>query len=102
MEKRTTKSYQTALLEALQEPEEAVAYLNAALEEEGEDAEKLFLLALRNVAEARGVAKVAAAAALNRESLYRTLSARGNPRLSTLGALLDALGLRLAVEVKAA
>ena len=99
---KQTKSYQTALLESLKDPEEAVAYLNAALEDDSEDAEELFLLALRNVAEARGVAKVAAAAALNRESLYRTLSAKGNPRLSTLGALLDALGLRLAVEVKAA
>jgi len=99
---KRTKSYQAALLESLKDPEEAAAYLNAALEEEGEEAEDLFLVALRNVAEARGVAKVAAAAALNRESLYRALSAKGNPRLSTLGALLDALGLRLAVEVKAA
>lgn len=99
---KRSKSYQAALLESLQDPEEAAAYLNAALEDDSEDAEELFLLALRNVAEARGVAKVAAAAALNRESLYRALSAKGNPRLSTFGALLDALGLRLAVEVKAA
>ena len=99
---KRTKSYQAALLESLKDPEEAAAYLNAALEEEGEEAEELFLVALRNVAEARGVAKVAAAAALNRESLYRALSGKGNPRLSTLGALLDALGLRLAVEVKVA
>jgi probable addiction module antidote protein len=99
---KQTKSYQAALLESLKDLEEAVAYLNAALEDDSEDAEELFLLALRNVAEARGIAKVAAAAALNRESLYRALSAKGNPRLSTLGALLDALGLRLAVEVKAA
>jgi probable addiction module antidote protein len=82
--------------------EEAAAYLNAALEEEAEDAEELFLLALRNVAKARGIAKLAEEAALNRESLYRALSAKGNPRLSTIGAVLDALGLRLVVEVKAA
>jgi len=99
---KPTKSYQATLLEALKDPVEAVAYLNAALEEDSEDAEELFLLALRNVAEARGVAKLAEEAALNRESLYRVLSPKGNPRLSTLGALLDALGLRLAVEVKAA
>ena len=99
---RRTKSYQTSLIESLKDPEEAAAYLNAALDEEAEDAEELFLLALRNVAEAHGIAKVAASAALNRETLYRTLSTRGNPRLSTIGALLDALGLRLAVEVKAA
>jgi probable addiction module antidote protein len=99
---KRTKDYQAALLESLRDPEEAAAYLNAALEENSEDAEELFLLALRNVAEARGIAKLAKEAALNRESLYRTLSAKGDPRLSTLGALLDALGLRLAVEVKAA
>lgn len=97
-----TKSYQTTLLESLRDPEESAAYLNAALEEDSEDAEELFLLALRNVAEAHGMAKLADGTALNRESLYRTLSAKGNPRLSTLGALLNALGLRLAVEVKAA
>ena len=99
---RRTKSYQAALIESLKDSEEAAAYLNAALEEQAEDAEELFLLALRNVAEAHGIAKLATEAALNRETLYRTLSARGNPRLSTIGALLDALGLRLAVEVKAA
>jgi probable addiction module antidote protein len=99
---RRTKSYQATLIESLKDPEEAAAYLTAALEEQAEDAEELFLLALRNVAEAHGIAKLATAAALNRETLYRTLSERGNPKLSTIGALLDALGLRLAVEVKAA
>lgn len=99
---KPTKSYQAALIESLKDPEEAAAYLNAALEDESEDADELFLLALRNVAEARGMSKLAEEAALNRESLYRMLSPKGNPRLSTLGALLDALGLRLAVEVKAA
>jgi DNA-binding phage protein len=72
---KPTTSYQATLREALKDPAEAVAYLNAALEEDS---------------------------ALNRESLYRVLSPKGNPRLSTLGALLDALGLRLAVEMKAA
>jgi len=99
---RQTKSYQAALIESLKDPEEAAAYLNAALEEQAEDAEELFLLALRNVAEAHGIAKLATEAELNRETLYRTLSTRGNPRLTTIGALLDALGLRLAIEVKAA
>jgi len=99
---KPTKSYQAALLESLKDLEEAAAYLNAALEDDAEDADELFLLALRNVAEARGIAKLAEEAALNREGLYRMLSAKGNPRLSTIGALLDALGLRLAVEVKAA
>jgi probable addiction module antidote protein len=62
----------------------------------------VFLLALRNVAEARGMQRLAKAAHLNRESLYRMLSRNGNPELRSLNALLDALGLRLSVETKEA
>ncbi len=64
--------------------------------------------ALRNVAQPRGIAKVAARSKLNRESLYqrlsmyRMLSRRGNPSLRSLGALLDGLGLKLTVERKGA
>jgi probable addiction module antidote protein len=60
----------------------------------------VLLLALRRVAEARGgVAKVAKAAGIERESLYRALSPRGNPRWSTLVAVTKAMGLRLTVEL---
>ena len=99
MPKRTRK-YEESLAEALRDPAAAAAYLNAHLEEEGDDAEALFLLALRDVARSRGVAGVAAAAELGRESLYKALSPGGNPKLATLRALLDAIGLRLAVDVK--
>jgi len=92
-----TKSYRDSLLESLQDQGEAAAYLDAALEDEDS---RVFLLALRDVAEARGISHVAAEADLNRESLYRMLSEEGNPRLSSLDALLRALGLRLAVEVR--
>jgi probable addiction module antidote protein len=94
---KLTKDYRESLLEDLQDPEEAAAYLTAALDE-GDPA--VFLLALRNVAEAKGMSTVAAQAQLNRESLYRMLSERGNPQLASLVALLDALGLRLAVTMK--
>jgi probable addiction module antidote protein len=54
---------------------------------------------LRRIAEARGgLAKVAKAAGIERESLYRALSRRGNPRLSTLVAVTKAVGLKLTVE----
>jgi probable addiction module antidote protein len=57
------------------------------------------LIALRRIAEARGgIAKVAKAAGVERESLYRALSANGNPRLSTLVAVTKAVGLKLTVE----
>ncbi len=85
--------YQKDLIEALKDPAEAAAYLNAALEEGDRET---FLLALRNVAEANGgMAAVADKAHLNRESLYRTLSRRGNPEIRTLFNLLHGVGLRL-------
>jgi probable addiction module antidote protein len=76
------------------------AYVNATLEEEIDNEEELFLLALRTVAEGYGMTKLATDTALKRESLYRMLSPKGNPRLSSLAAVLRALGLRLAVESK--
>jgi probable addiction module antidote protein len=77
-------------------PEHAAAYLEAALE--SGDAGDL-MQALRDIAEARGgVAKLAADTGLNRETLYRTLSKRGNPQLTSLLAILRATGLKLAVE----
>jgi len=94
---RLTKDYRESLLQSLQDPQEAAAYLTAALDE-GERA--TFLLALRDVAEARGISALAAKAQLNRENLYRMLSEHGNPQLDSLTALLNALDLRLAVAVK--
>ena len=70
--------------------------LTAALED-GSPA--VFLLALRDVAEAHGMKRLAEGARLNRESLYRMLSDQGNPQLFSLTAVLQELGLRLAVEV---
>lgn len=87
--------YQKDLIESLKDPQEAAAYLNAALEEGDRES---FLLALRNIAEANGGMKaVADKAHLNRESLYRTLSRRGNPEVKTLFNLLQGVGLRLSV-----
>jgi probable addiction module antidote protein len=69
----------------LQAPEEAAAYLDAALEEGDRE---VFLLALRDVAEARlgGMGELAQQSGLNREALYRTLSAKGNPELSSFSS----------------
>jgi probable addiction module antidote protein len=93
-----SKSYQADLIESLRDSQEAAEYLNAALED---DDPELFLLALRNVAEAQGgMAQLAEKTKLNRESLYKMLSERGNPELRSLEALLHALGLRLAVTVE--
>ena len=91
-----TISYDDYLRKSLKKRGEAEAYLNAALED-GDP--RVFLLALRHVAEAQGgMGKAATASKLNRESLYRMLSKRGNPNLKSLTALLSTLGFRLAVE----
>jgi probable addiction module antidote protein len=90
-----TAKYETGLKEALMDPAEAAAYLDAALEENDQ---AVFLLALRDVAEARGFSRMAQDTQLNRENLYRMLSPSGNPQLSSLMALLRSVGLRLAVE----
>lgn len=92
---KLTARYEDGLKAALLDPEEAAAYLNAALEE---DDPEVFLLALRHVAEARGFTQLAQDTALNRENLYRMLSPTGNPKLTSLNAVLHSLGLRLAVE----
>jgi probable addiction module antidote protein len=94
---RKSTAYQTDLIESLRDAQEAEEYLNAALEENDPE---LFLRALRNVAEAQGgVTLLAEKTKLNRESLYRMLSERGNPEFRSLEALLHALGFRLAVAV---
>lgn len=92
-----TASYKEGLLESLKDTLEAAAYLNAALEDGDQE---VFLLALRDVTEARGMTDVARDAKLNRENLYRMLSAQGNPQLSSLNTLLRSLGLRLTVKTE--
>lgn len=83
------------LLEQLQDPELAAEYLNAALAEGDQAA---FMLALRDVAKARGgVASVAKTTGLNRVALWRSLSREGNPELASLTRVLKATGLRLVI-----
>jgi probable addiction module antidote protein len=68
----------------------AAEYLSAAYA----DSRGAFLVALRDVAEARkGISKIASVAKLNRESLYRALSESGNPTFCTLGSIWEALQL---------
>jgi len=74
-------------------------YLRAALEDEDEHTDAVFLLALRDVAQANHMTYVAEVTGLNRESLYKMLSQRGNPGINSLKAVLNAVGLKLSVEV---
>jgi probable addiction module antidote protein len=92
-----TSSYRESLLAALADPTEASAYLNAAIE----DSPESFLKALKNVAQARQMAKVAKDAGIQRETLYRSFSEQGNPTFETLSSVLGALGMRLMVATDA-
>ncbi len=75
--------------------EETIAeYLSAALENPDSDA---FLIAVRDVAKARGISTVAANAGLGRESLYKALKPGAKPRFDTVRRLLGALGVKFDV-----
>lgn len=97
---RKTKKFDDYLIESLGDPKEASAYLNIALEEYEKDNDaEAFLIALKDVAEARGgLANLARKTELNRQNLYRVLSGKGNPRLATLGTILNGLDFHLSIE----
>lgn len=89
------KSYDDHLAQGLTDPSEAAAYLDAVMEMQDHPA---LLLALRQVAKAHGMVEVARRAEVGDKTLFRTLSANGNPTLDTVNKVLHALGLRLSVE----
>jgi probable addiction module antidote protein len=93
--KFASRSHGETCRKALKHPKVAAGYLEECLKDGDME---LFTAALRHVADARGgVTKLSRATRLNREALYRTLSAGGNPRLDTLTKVLAALGLRIGV-----
>jgi probable addiction module antidote protein len=96
---RKLKKFKDALLSDLQDPLYAQAYLSIALEEYEKDKDvSAFLTALRDVAEAKGgITKLAKKTHLNRQSLYKSLSSKGDPKLNTVETVLNGLGYRLSV-----
>lgn len=96
-----TKDYRTGLLERLKDSDYAAGYLSDVLREESAEA---FLIALRDVLEARGqnVSALSKKSGVTRQGVYLALSKSGNPRLSTLTEILHSLGLQLAISPKEA
>lgn len=90
MGKTRTKKWDAA--EHLKSDADMAAYLEAALEE-GDPA--LVAAALGDIARAKGMSNLARQTGLGRESLYKALSAEGNPEFSTILKVVNALGLRL-------
>ena len=93
----TDRAHDDAMAELLRDdPALAVAMLNNIL---ADDDQGELLIALRQMTKAfGGVPQVAKDARLNPTQLYRTLSAKGNPAVSSLAAILRVMGLRLAVQ----
>jgi probable addiction module antidote protein len=89
-----TKTTPYDVAEHLRTPEEMAAYLDAWLEEAPDDAAGI-AKALGNIARAKGMTQVAKDAGLSRESLYRALSADGNPSFATVLKVTKALGVKL-------
>ncbi len=90
-----SRAYEEGLDEHLKQPEYAVEYLNAILEENDPD---LLLLGLRDVARAHGFRHIAESTGRNRESLYKALSTGKNPRIGTVMDVLSAMGCRIRLE----
>ncbi len=97
---KTHRSHDDAVVDMLRnDPTFATDYLNAALDEQEEaGGRETLLAALRQIAKAQGFSSIAEKAGVPRESVYRALSPSGNPRVSTLLAVLKATGLKLAVQ----
>ena len=91
---KNTRPFDELLAEMLDSPEAIAGYLDEALAT-GTEAD--FLLAVKNVAKLTGMTHLAEQTGLSRESMYKTLSETGNPKLDTLSLILHHLGLRLSV-----
>lgn len=95
-------SHDEAMVAELREnPEYAQIYLQTALEEIYEEGGvPAFLTALRRVVEARGgIGEIAKKSGLSRQQLYRTLSEKGNPTITTLTEITRAAGVRLSTNL---
>jgi len=83
----------------LQTEEDILYYLEAAME--GNDPRHI-ASAIGDVARSKGMSEIARKAGVGRQALYNALSENGNPTLETLVGVLDALGLQLSVQKRAA
>ena len=89
-----TKTYRYDTAEHLRTPEEMALYLEACLEEAGDDA-SFIAKVLGDIARAKGMTQLARETGLGRESLYKALSGAGNPSFATILKVMNALGLQL-------
>lgn len=95
-QKKVSGDFEEYVSDSLKDdPRLASEYLNAAI---ADGDIRVFLLALGQITKARGMSNVSKATGLNRENIYRIVSDKGNPRIKSIQAILDAVGLRLSTE----
>ena len=99
MTKRKEKTTPYDSADYLDSDEAVNAYMEEAL---ATDDPAFIAKALGTVARARGMAKVAKKAGLSRESLYKALSAEGNPEFGTVLRVMHGLGLKFSITAEAA
>jgi probable addiction module antidote protein len=91
---KKTRTIPYDVADQLRTPEEMVAYLDAWLTDSPDDVAGI-ARALGDIARAKGMTRVAKDTGLSRESLYKALSADGNPSFATVLKVARALGVRL-------
>lgn len=92
MSRSKTQPYDAAAY--LKTSEDCALYLQAAIDESDGDP-SIIVVALGDIARARGVMQLAKETGLSREGLYKALSPEGNPSFATIAKVIGALGLRL-------
>ena len=90
----TVKLRKWDTVEHLKTGQDMVLYLQACMEEAGDDA-AFIAAALGDIARAKGMSQLAKETGLGRESLYKALSGEGNPSFGTILKVMHALGLKL-------
>lgn len=95
--KKIYKDYNEFLGERLKNPTLAIAYLNEALHDEDQN---VFLIALKDVIDAQNkdMSELAKEAHISRQSCYRMLSQKGNPRWNNITSLISAMGLQVEIS----
>ena len=91
----TTKTAPFDVAEYLDNEETIAEFLTASMEDPNPD---VFLLALRDVAKARGMAELAKSSGLGRESLYKALAPGAKPRYETIVKVMHGLGIGMMVK----
>jgi probable addiction module antidote protein len=98
MARKKEKFSRYDVVDYLKSEEDIAAYLDACIEEAGDDAAYI-AAALGDIARARGMAQLAKDTGISREGLYKALSPDGNPSLATVLKVVKALGLKLTTKV---